>query len=48
MREVTSSEFKTYFIIKAYLNNFDGYAGQGDLMSKFGIQVKDEVTLTRL
>ena len=46
MREVTSSEFKTYFIIEAYLNNFDGYGGQGDLMSKFGIQVKDEVTLT--
>ena len=46
MREVTSSEFKNYFIIEAYLNNFDGYGGQGDIMSKFGIQVKDEVTLT--
>ena len=46
MREVTSSEFKNYFIIEAYLNNFDGYGGQGDMMSKFGIQVKDEVTLT--
>lgn len=46
MREVTSSEFKSYFIIEAYLNNFDGYGGQGDIMSKFGIQVKDEVTLT--
>ena len=46
MREVTSSAFRSYFIIEAYLNNFDGYAGQGDIMSKFGIQVKDEVTLT--
>ncbi len=46
MREVTSSEFRSYFIIEAYLNNFDGYGGQGDIMSKFGIQVKDEVTLT--
>ena len=46
MREVTSSEFKSYFIIESYLNNFDGYGGQGDIMSKFGIQVKDEVTLT--
>lgn len=46
MREITSSEFKSYFIIEAYLNNFDGYGGQGDIMSKFGIQVKDEVTLT--
>lgn len=46
MREVTSSKFNTYFIIEAYLNNFDGFGGQGDLMSKFGIQVKDEITLT--
>ena len=46
MREVTSSAFRSYFIIEAYLNNFDGYGGQGDIMSKFGIQVKDEVTLT--
>jgi len=46
MREVTSSAFRSYFIIESYLNNFDGYGGQGDIMSKFGIQVKDEVTLT--
>ena len=46
MREITSSAFRSYFVIEAYLNNFDGYGGQGDIMSKFGIQVKDEVTLT--
>ena len=46
MREVTSSEFKSYFVIESYLNNFDGFGGQGDIMSKFGIQVKDEITLT--
>ena len=45
MREVTSSQFNSYFIIEAYLNNTEGYGGQGDIMSKFGIQVKDEVTL---
>lgn len=45
-REVTSSAFQSYFIIEAYLNNYDGYGGQGDILSKFGIQVKDEVTLT--
>ena len=46
MREITSSSFRSYFVLEAYLENFDGYGGQGDLMSKFGIQVKDEVTLT--
>ena len=45
MREITSSAFNSYFVIEAYLNNVDGYGGQGDIMSKFGIQVKDEVTL---
>ena len=45
MREVTSSQFNSYFIIEAYLNNTEGYGGQGDIMSKFGIQVKDELTL---
>ena len=46
VREVTSSAFRNYFVIEAYLNNYDGYAGQGDIMSKFGIEVKDEVTFT--
>ena len=46
MREVTSSEFRSYFIIEAYLESYDGYGGQGDYLSKFGIQVKDDCTFT--
>ena len=45
MREVTSSEFTDQFLIEAYLSNFEGYSGSGDILSKFGMQLKDEVTL---
>ena len=46
LREVTSSEFRSYFIIEAYLDSYDGYGGQGDYLSKFGIQVRDDCTFT--
>ena len=45
LREVTSSEFTDQYLIEAYLSNFDGYSGSGDILSKFGMQLKDEVTL---
>ena len=40
MREVTSSEFTDQFLIEAYLSNFEGYSGSGDILSKFGMQLK--------
>lgn len=46
MREITSSEFRSYFIIEAYLDSYEGYGGQGDYLSKFGIQIKDDCTFT--
>ena len=32
--------------IEAYVNNYDGYGGAGDVLTKFGMSLKDEVTLT--
>ena len=46
MEEVTSSKFDDNFKIEAYVNTYEGYAGQGDIMSKFGVSIEDEVTLT--
>ena len=46
MNEVQSSKFDDNFTIEAYVNNFDGYAGSGDVLTKFGMSLKDEVTLT--
>ena len=33
-------------MIEAYLNNYDGYGGAGDIMTKFGVSLRDEVSLT--
>ena len=44
MREVTESRFDQAFPIEAYLMNVDGYAGQGDILSKFGVRVTSEAT----
>jgi len=45
IEEVSSSKFTEQYMIEAYLSNFDGYSGSGDILSKFGMQLKDEVTL---
>lgn len=46
LKEISSSKFNDNFAIEAYLNTYDGYSGQGDLLTKFGVSLKDEVTLT--
>ena len=44
MREVTESRFDQAFPLEAYLMNVDGYAGQGDILTKFGVRVTTEAT----
>lgn len=45
IREVTSSKFDDNFAIEAYVNTYEGYSGQGDILSKFGMNLKDELSL---
>lgn len=45
LKEVSSSKFGDNYAIEAYVNTYDGYTGQGDLLSKFGVSIKDEVSL---
>tara|TARA_B100000003_G_scaffold208630_1_gene229549 strand:+ start:301 stop:2046 length:1746 start_codon:yes stop_codon:yes gene_type:complete len=45
IEEVIQSEFNNAYPIEAYVNNYDGYDGQGTLLSKFGIQDLDDLTL---
>ena len=45
LREVTASSFKDAYPIEAYIDNFDGYGDNPTLLSKFGIQATNEVTL---
>ena len=44
--EVQSSRFSDNFSIEAYVNTFDGYGGAGDIMTKFGMSLKDELIVT--
>ena len=46
IEEVTTSKFDDNFAIEAYVENYDGYAGAGDVLTKFGMSLRDEVTLT--
>ena len=45
IREVVKSEFNDAYPIEAYVDNYEGYGGQGTLLSKFGIEEKDDLTL---
>ena len=44
--ELESSSFVDNFAIEAYVNTYEGYGGAGDVMTKFGMSLKDEVILT--
>ena len=46
IKEVQSSKFDDSFVIEAYLNNYDGYAPDSDVMTKFGLRLKNEINLT--
>ena len=46
IEEVQSSKFDDNFLLEAYVNTYVGYSGAGDIMTKFGVSLRDEVTLT--
>ena len=46
IQEVQSSKFDDNFAIEAYVNTYDGYSGAGDVLTKFGMSLRDEVVLT--
>ena len=46
IREVQSSKFDDSFAIEAYLNNYEGYNPNSELMTKFGLRLTNEVSLT--
>ena len=46
IKEIQSSKFDDSFMIEAYLNNYDGYAPGSDIMTKFGLKLQNEISLT--
>ena len=45
LNEVSASQFDDSYRIEAYLANYEGFTGGGDILSKFGVQSTDSVTL---
>ena len=46
IREVIESKFNDAYPLEAYVNTYEGYEGQGTILSKFGVQPLDDLTLT--
>ena len=45
MKENVVARFDDSFALEAYVQNYEGFAGSGDLMTKFGVRTTDELTL---
>lgn len=45
IEEVIQSEFKNAFPLEAYLDTYEGFDGQKTILSRFGIEGKDDCTL---
>ena len=40
------SEYKDAYLVEMYIKNVEGFEGEGDFLSKFNIQIRDEITFT--
>jgi hypothetical protein len=45
IKEVIESQFNFAYPIEAYVDSYEGYGGQGTILSKFGIQEIDDLNL---
>ena len=44
LNEDVQSKFGDSYQVEMYIDNTDGFEGEGDLMSKFGVQIRDQAT----
>ena len=44
--EESYSEFNSQYFVEMYIKNIEGFAGQGDFLSKFNLEIRDQVTFT--
>jgi hypothetical protein len=40
------SQFNHHYMIEMYIKNVDGFGGDGDFLSKFGLEIRDQMVLT--
>lgn len=46
LNDVTKTVFDENYMIEMYIRNIDSFAGDGDFMSKFGLQIRDQITFS--
>jgi len=46
LEEVQTSKFDDNYAIEAYVNTYEGYSGAGDILTKFGMSLRDELLIT--
>ena len=44
--EDSLSEYNTSYMVEMYIKNVEGFAGEGDFLSKFNVEIRDQITLT--
>ena len=44
--EDSISKYNTQYMVEMYIKNVMGFQGEGDFMSKFNLQIRDQMTLT--
>src|SRR5210317_527680 len=40
------SEYNTHYLVEMYIKNVEGFEGEGDVLSKFNIEIRDNITFT--
>ena len=45
LKEIQSSKFDDNFALEAYVNSYEGYSGSGDILTKFGMSLRDDLSL---
>ena len=46
MGEDNTASYNSAHTIEMYIKSVDGFEGEGDFISKFGLQIKDQITFT--
>ena len=46
LNEDDLSKFDSAFMMEMYIKNVEGFEGEGDFLSKFGLQIRDSITFT--
>lgn len=44
--EDTLESYNTAHVLEMYIKNVEGFEGQGDFLSKFGLDIRDQITFT--